>query len=117
MVALALSSSLLEQKKEEERQYQTKTGTSHTSVTQDLKWRPDAGICVFQKAGRGEKIIKIDKTRVPNSNLLLQQFLVPASYSVTPQKRAAPETEMPALSKVTGLKAQSTEEIKHIYIY
>lgn len=58
MVALALSSSLLEQKKEEERQYHTKTGTSHTSVTQDLKWRPDAGICVFQKAGRGEKINK-----------------------------------------------------------
>lgn len=115
MVALALSSSLLEQKKEEERQYQTKTGTSHTSVTQDLKWRPDAGICVFQKAGR--RYIKIDKTRVSNSNFLLQQFLVPASYSITPQKRAAPETEMPALSKVTGGKAQSTEEIKHIYIY
>ncbi|CAI5679658.1 unnamed protein product [Oreochromis niloticus] len=49
MVALALSSSLLEQKKEEEREYQTKTGTSHTSVTQDLKWRPDAG------KGRGKR--------------------------------------------------------------
>ncbi|XP_030590840.1 structure-specific endonuclease subunit SLX4 [Archocentrus centrarchus] len=43
MVALALSSSLLEQEKEAERQYQTETAALHTSVTQELKWRPDAG--------------------------------------------------------------------------
>uniref|UniRef100_UPI0037E7A984 structure-specific endonuclease subunit SLX4 n=1 Tax=Semicossyphus pulcher TaxID=241346 RepID=UPI0037E7A984 len=49
MVALALSSSLLEQEKgqhremESERELQTETAASHTSMTAGLRWRPDTG--------------------------------------------------------------------------
>ncbi|XP_035516084.1 structure-specific endonuclease subunit SLX4 isoform X2 [Morone saxatilis] len=49
MVALALSSSLLEQERESERQLQTETAVSHFSLTPVLKWRPDAG------KGRGKR--------------------------------------------------------------
>ncbi|XP_045904008.1 structure-specific endonuclease subunit SLX4 isoform X2 [Micropterus dolomieu] len=49
MVALALSSSLLEQEREAERQLHTETAASHISMTPALKWRPDAG------KGRGKK--------------------------------------------------------------
>ncbi|XP_051240004.1 structure-specific endonuclease subunit SLX4 isoform X2 [Dicentrarchus labrax] len=45
MVALALSSSLLEQERESERQLQTETAVSHYTLTPVLKWRPDAGKC------------------------------------------------------------------------
>ncbi|XP_071752381.2 structure-specific endonuclease subunit SLX4 [Centroberyx gerrardi] len=47
MVALALSSSLLDQ--EVEREIQRETAASHTSMTPLLKWRPDAG------KGRGKR--------------------------------------------------------------
>lgn len=43
MVALALSSALLEQERESERALQTETATSHISMTPVLKWRPDRG--------------------------------------------------------------------------
>ncbi|KAA8595079.1 hypothetical protein FQN60_012214 [Etheostoma spectabile] len=47
MVALALSSSLLEQeqqsKRESERHSQTKTAASHISMNSALKWKPDTG--------------------------------------------------------------------------
>ncbi|XP_022045141.2 structure-specific endonuclease subunit SLX4 isoform X1 [Acanthochromis polyacanthus] len=55
MVALALSSSLLEQQKEQlreteaERQLQPETAASHSSITPLLKWRTDAG------KGRGKR--------------------------------------------------------------
>ncbi|XP_040891713.1 structure-specific endonuclease subunit SLX4 isoform X2 [Toxotes jaculatrix] len=49
MVALALSSSLLEQERESERALQTQTASSHSSMTSVLKWRADAG------KGRGKK--------------------------------------------------------------
>ncbi|KAL6110334.1 slx4 [Pungitius sinensis] len=43
LVALALSSSLLEQGKQAERESETNTAASHTSMTASLKWRPDKG--------------------------------------------------------------------------
>ncbi|XP_029916094.1 structure-specific endonuclease subunit SLX4 [Myripristis murdjan] len=51
MLALALSSSLLEQEREREveKEFQRETAASHTSMTPLLKWRPDAG------KGRGRK--------------------------------------------------------------
>ncbi|XP_071360454.1 structure-specific endonuclease subunit SLX4 [Trachinotus anak] len=49
MVALALSSSLLEQEREVERELQTETAAPHSSMTPVLKWRPDAG------KGRGKR--------------------------------------------------------------
>ncbi|XP_054461023.1 LOW QUALITY PROTEIN: structure-specific endonuclease subunit SLX4 [Anoplopoma fimbria] len=53
MVALALSSSMLEQeqqgKRESETQLQTNTAASHISMTSALKWRPDKG------KGRGKR--------------------------------------------------------------
>ncbi|KAM7418812.1 hypothetical protein PAMA_016101 [Pampus argenteus] len=57
MVALALSTSLLEQ----ERESQTETTASHASMTPVLKWRPDAG------KGRGKR----KKGTAPRSPLLL----------------------------------------------
>lgn len=45
MVALALSSSLLEQQKEQ----QVQRGPSHSSVTPLLTWRPDAGTVTATK--------------------------------------------------------------------
>ncbi|XP_041640936.1 structure-specific endonuclease subunit SLX4 isoform X2 [Cheilinus undulatus] len=63
MMALALSSSLLEQEKEKNRETeserQTETAASHTSV---LKWRPDAG------RGRGKK--KVAASRPPQLLLI-----------------------------------------------
>ncbi|GLD60824.1 structure-specific endonuclease subunit SLX4 isoform X2 [Lates japonicus] len=49
MVALALSSSMLEQEREAGRELQTEIAVSHTSMAPELKWRPDAG------KGRGKK--------------------------------------------------------------
>ncbi|XP_040001274.1 structure-specific endonuclease subunit SLX4 isoform X2 [Xiphias gladius] len=49
MVALALSSSLLEQEREAEREGQAETAATYTSMTPVLKWRQDAG------KGRGKK--------------------------------------------------------------
>ncbi|XP_018535260.1 structure-specific endonuclease subunit SLX4 isoform X4 [Lates calcarifer] len=49
MVALALSSSMLEQEREAGRKLQTEIAASHTSMAPELKWRPDAG------KGRGKK--------------------------------------------------------------
>ncbi|XP_037328151.2 structure-specific endonuclease subunit SLX4 [Pungitius pungitius] len=43
MVALALSSSLLEQGKQAETESETNTAASHPSITASLKWRPDKG--------------------------------------------------------------------------
>ncbi|KAM7393904.1 hypothetical protein PAMP_020740 [Pampus punctatissimus] len=57
MVALALSSSLLEQ----ERESQTETTASHASMTPMLKWRPDTG------KGRGKR----KRGAAPRSPLLL----------------------------------------------
>ncbi|XP_058495800.1 structure-specific endonuclease subunit SLX4 isoform X3 [Solea solea] len=50
MVALALSSSLLEQEKEAHRELNTKPAVSHTAVTTALKGRPDGAA-----KGRGKK--------------------------------------------------------------
>nr|XP_046263799.1 structure-specific endonuclease subunit SLX4 isoform X2 [Scatophagus argus] len=53
MVALALSSSLLEQEKASERPLQTETAAAHIPTTPVLKWRPDA---VFGAGkGRGKR--------------------------------------------------------------
>ncbi|XP_041789360.1 structure-specific endonuclease subunit SLX4 isoform X2 [Chelmon rostratus] len=49
MVAMALSSSLMEQEGESERPLQIETAASHTSMTAVLKWRTDAG------KGRGKR--------------------------------------------------------------
>lgn len=46
MVALALSSSLLEQERESERALQMETAASHISSTPALKWRLDAGTLI-----------------------------------------------------------------------
>lgn len=43
MVALALSSSLLEQKTKTHGEAETETAASRASMTSGLKWRPDAG--------------------------------------------------------------------------
>ncbi|KAM9363639.1 structure-specific endonuclease subunit SLX4 [Symphorus nematophorus] len=43
MVALALSSSLLEQERKSERQLEPEVAAPHDSMTPVLKWRPDAG--------------------------------------------------------------------------
>ncbi|KAM7009463.1 structure-specific endonuclease subunit SLX4 [Tautogolabrus adspersus] len=67
MVALALSSSLLEQEREQhgeresERPLQTEAAPEHTSVTSGLKWRPDTG------KGRGKR----KKGAAPRPPLLL----------------------------------------------
>lgn len=44
MVALALSSSLLEQEREQQHAARTQSMASDSSMTPVLKWRPDAGI-------------------------------------------------------------------------
>ncbi|XP_047433187.1 structure-specific endonuclease subunit SLX4 isoform X2 [Mugil cephalus] len=66
MVALALSSSLLEQERkqlreEEEAERQTEAAAAHTSMTSLLKWRPDTG------KGRGKR----KKGAVPRAPPLL----------------------------------------------
>lgn len=43
MVALALSSSLLEQETKTHGEAETETAASRASMTSGLKWRPDAG--------------------------------------------------------------------------
>ncbi|KAM9314812.1 structure-specific endonuclease subunit SLX4 [Pholidichthys leucotaenia] len=50
MVVLALSSSMLEQEREQQRRLQTEATDCQSSVVQDLKWRPDA-----VGKGRGKK--------------------------------------------------------------
>ncbi|XP_078134693.1 structure-specific endonuclease subunit SLX4 [Sander vitreus] len=60
MVALALSSSLLEQEQQSERESrrhsQTKTAASHISMNPTLKWRPDTGKAqTIESKGRGKR--------------------------------------------------------------
>lgn len=61
MVALALSSSMLEQEREAGRELQTEIAASHTSMAPELKWRPDAGTAespyhLFINSKRGFRI-------------------------------------------------------------
>lgn len=49
MVALALSTSLLNQERESERRLQTETVASDIASTPVLKWRPEAGTVTSQR--------------------------------------------------------------------